>query len=141
MRDGESHGVFINNIMGLDVLITNETATYRFIGGVIDIYVMPGTLMNTTKNSLSQNNLEMSLRNNAKEVVRTYHRMIGTPKLPPYWTLGYHQSRWGYNSADTLQTVANDFTANQVPLESIWFPLSPSYYYYYYYYYFIIPMK
>jgi alpha-glucosidase (family GH31 glycosyl hydrolase) len=27
-----------------------------------------------------------------------YHEYIGKSHIPPFWSLGYHQSRWGYKS-------------------------------------------
>ena len=47
MRDGQAHGVFLGNSNGMDVRINNTNADgqyleYNTIGGVIDLYFLPG---------------------------------------------------------------------------------------------------
>ena len=29
-----------------------------------------------------------------EEVIRQYQDVVGKPLLPPFWSLGYHQSKW-----------------------------------------------
>ncbi|CAG8456280.1 3233_t:CDS:10 [Acaulospora colombiana] len=45
---------------------------------------------------------------------------VGRPALPPYWALGYHQSRWGYNNLTVLSSVVETFGEQKIPLETIW---------------------
>ena len=33
-----------------------------------------------------------------EETIERYHKYIGPSAIPPFWSLGYHQSRWGYKS-------------------------------------------
>lgn len=40
--------------------------------------------------------------------------------MPQYWTLGFHQCRWGYNNWTELQDVVNGYRDAEVPLEAIW---------------------
>lgn len=45
---------------------------------------------------------------------------IGLPTIPPFWSLGFHQSRWGYDSVDALTEVISNYEANDLPLDTIW---------------------
>ena len=38
---------------------------------------------------------------------RDYTSLIGKPMLPPYWSLGFHLSRWGYDSLESMQAAIN----------------------------------
>ena len=71
---GRSSGVFLMNSNAIDVLLQPEpAATWRPIGGILDLFVFVGP--------------------SAKEVVQQYVSLIGRPALPPFWSLGYHQCR------------------------------------------------
>ena len=58
--------------------------------------------------------------NTPDNLIKEYHSMIGKPVLVPYWAFGYHQSRWGYKSQETLKQVVDNFTANNLPLDVLW---------------------
>jgi len=45
---------------------------------------------------------------------------IGRVSLPPLWSLGYHQSRWGYSSQKELTEIAREFDARALPLDALW---------------------
>ena len=40
--------------------------------------------------------------------------------LPPYWTLGYHLSRWGYRSSDDVIDIVQEMKLAKIPLEVQW---------------------
>ena len=61
--------------------------TFRTIGGVLDMYVFLGP--------------------KPDDVIQQYTAVIGRPLIPPYWSLGFHLCRYGYNSATNLKTVIN----------------------------------
>jgi len=52
-------------------------------------------------------------------VVEKLTRLTGRPALPPLWSLGFHQSRWGYDSADKVRDLATTFRARGIPLDTI----------------------
>jgi alpha-glucosidase len=52
-------------------------------------------------------------------LLRRYTELTGRPTLPPRWALGYHQSRWGYKSADDIRNVVDGFREHQIPLDNI----------------------
>ena len=57
------------------------------------------------------------------EVVRQYTELTGRMPLPALWTLGYHQCRWGYKSADDFRAVARELRARQLPADALWFDI------------------
>lgn len=56
---------------------------------------------------------------NPSTLLRRYTELTGRPTLPPRWALGYHQSRWGYKTADDIRNVVSGFQEHQIPLDNI----------------------
>ncbi len=48
-----------------------------------------------------------------------YSHLTGRPPLPPRWSLGYHQSRWGYQDQETIHKLADQFKQHDLPLSVI----------------------
>ena len=61
-----------------------------------------------------------NIKNSYKYPGFTYQSIIGLPSIPPYWSLGFHQSRWGYENVEALQEVVDSFEENQLPLDTVW---------------------
>ena len=40
--------------------------------------------------------------------------------MPPYWSLGFHLCRYGYNTMDNLLKVNQRMVANQIPQDTQW---------------------
>ena len=96
-----SHGVYLRNAHGQEVLLKEKGITWRTIGGVIDLYFFAGPT--------------------ALEVTRRYQKdAIGLPAMQQYFTLGYHQCRWGYHNWTELQAVVDGHARFGIPLETIW---------------------
>lgn len=55
-----------------------------------------------------------------KRILDRYTELTGRPFLPPKWALGYHQSRWGYASADHVREIAAGFRARAIPCDAIY---------------------
>ncbi len=104
-RNGQSHGVFLLNSNGMDIMI-NGSATeghyleYNTLGGVIDLYFVsgPGPL----------------------DVARQYAEIVGTPTMMPYWGLGFHQCRYGMQDVYEVADVVANYSAADIPLETMW---------------------
>ncbi|WIA20582.1 hypothetical protein OEZ85_004970 [Tetradesmus obliquus] len=99
-RDGSSHGVLFLNSNGMDVSLNKTSLTYKVIGGLVDLYFFTGPT--------------------PEEVIRQYHQVIGAPAMTPYWSLGFHQTRWGYQNISVLEEVVANYTAVDLPLEVVW---------------------
>jgi alpha-glucosidase (family GH31 glycosyl hydrolase) len=84
----------------MDVVLNPTAVTYKIIGGIIDMYVVLGPSPN--------------------DVSRQYADIVGLPAMIPYWSLGWHQSRWGYASVGDMKTVVAKYKAAQIPLETLW---------------------
>ena len=84
----------------MDVVLEEDLLTFKVIGGVLDLYVFLGP--------------------RPEDVVRQYSNIIGRPYFPPMWSLGYHQSRWGYRTIEEIEEVYRKFRENSIPLDAIW---------------------
>ena len=99
--------VFLNT-NAQDVVIksnnqNNNKDTYlahKTIGGIIDYYII--------------------VNNSPEEVVKNIHFLIGIPPLPPYWSLGYHQSRYGYNNFGEFKNVYEKYKSLSIPIDTMW---------------------
>ncbi len=54
------------------------------------------------------------------ELTRKLQRLTGFPQLPPLWSLGFHQSRWGYGSHSDLEYLADRFEKLRFPVDGLW---------------------
>ena len=71
--DGRAHGVLLWNSNAMDVVLTNETASFRVTGGVLDLYFFMGP--------------------GPMQVLEQFTRLFGRPAMQPRWALGFHQSK------------------------------------------------
>jgi alpha-glucosidase len=96
-----THGVFLRNAHTQEILLQPSGITWRTLGGSVDLYFYSGP--------------------DAQDVISSYQQStIGLPAMQQYWTLGYHQCRWGYGSWAALQEVVDNFAKFEIPLETIW---------------------
>ncbi|XP_077518779.1 lysosomal alpha-glucosidase-like [Amblyomma americanum] len=100
-RGGQSHGVFLHNTNYIEVLLQpTPAATFRALGGILDLFVFVGPL--------------------PAQVVQQYQRVVGFPAMPPYWSLGFHLCRYGYGSLNnTRQVMENNIRAG-IPFDAQW---------------------
>jgi alpha-glucosidase len=54
------------------------------------------------------------------DVVRRYATLTGRPPLPPLWSLGAQQSRWGYENADDIRGVIQGYRRRGLPLDCVY---------------------
>eukprot|EP01133_Synstelium_polycarpum_P016679 gene16679-19821_t len=97
---GAAHGVFLLNSNAMDVALQPQSLTYKVVGGILDMFFFVGPT--------------------PSQVIQQYTQIIGTPHLPPYWGLGWHQCRYGYHSLNETQTVVQNYVDHSIPLETMW---------------------
>ncbi|KAL4764015.1 glycosyl hydrolases family 31-domain-containing protein [Aspergillus foveolatus] len=96
-----SHGVFLRNSHGHEVVLNPQGLTWRTIGGSIDLTFYSGPTV--------------------AEVTKQYQRStVGLPAMQKYNTLGFHQCRWGYNNWSAFADVLANFERFEIPLEYLW---------------------
>jgi alpha-glucosidase len=103
--DGKAHGLFFLNSNAMDVSLANSDTQGQSIGiqvtgGLIDLYVFSGPT--------------------PTDVVSQYLEVIGRPAMMPYWSLGFHNCRYGYPSVAYVQEVVTNYSIAQIPLETQW---------------------
>ncbi len=54
------------------------------------------------------------------DLTRRFQMLTGPAPLPPLWSLGYHQSRWGYRGAADLEKLAARFERHRFPADGLW---------------------
>ena len=54
-----------------------------------------------------------------RDVVKGYTYLTGTAPLPQLWTLGYHQSRWGYRCEADIRGIAENMKKYKLPCDGI----------------------
>lgn len=97
-----SHGVWLRNAHGQEVLMRPSNITWRTLGGSIDLFFYAGPT--------------------AEKVIKSYiQSAAGLPAMQQYFTFGYHQCRWGYANWTALQDVIDNFEKFSIPLETIWY--------------------
>ncbi|EDO41811.1 predicted protein [Nematostella vectensis] len=100
-NDGNANGLFLLNSNALEVILQPTPAiTYRSLGGVLDFYMFLGPT--------------------PEAVAQQYITLIGKPRLPPYWGLGYHLCRWGYGNVSRTITVNDNMRRYKIPQDVQW---------------------
>ncbi|ROV94562.1 hypothetical protein VMCG_08149 [Cytospora schulzeri] len=100
-----THGVFLLNSNGMDVFVNStedsgQYLEYNTLGGVFDFYFVagPGPL----------------------DVARQYAEIAGLPAMMPYWGLGFHQCRYGYQDVYDVAEAVYNYSQAGIPLETMW---------------------
>ncbi|KAI0538795.1 glycoside hydrolase family 31 protein [Xylaria digitata] len=105
LRDSGSHGVFFLNSNGMDIKINKtrkdgQYLEYNTLGGVLDFYFVAGPSM--------------------IDVARQYAEIVSLPTEMPYWGLGLHNCRYGYQDAYEVAEVVYNYSQAAIPLETMW---------------------
>lgn len=60
------------------------------------------------------------MHGSAKSVIQQYHNVIGHPELPPFWSMGWQQASWKYETQSMVEDVVAQYEANSIPLDVMW---------------------
>lgn len=87
-----------------------------------------GASTNEEFSSLSVSNGELNYyfisSVNVAGIVDNYTKLTGRASLPPYWSLGYQQSRWSYFPEKDVYQVANTFREKSIPCDVIYLDIN-----------------
>lgn len=103
LRDNRAYGVLLDNTHRLVFDMAQSTDDiYRLTaeGGALDQWFFAGP--------------------DIREVTAKYSRLTGPMALPPKWSLGYHQSRWGYPDQAAVLAIADELRARRLPADAVW---------------------
>lgn len=102
LGDDYRYGIFFDNTFHAYFDLGKEQQDYYFFGaedGNLDYYYIGGASI--------------------PEIVEHYTWLTGRTPLPQLWTLGYHQSRWGYVTEEDIMSIAKGLRENQIPCDAI----------------------
>ncbi|KAI1175178.1 glycoside hydrolase family 31 protein [Nemania sp. FL0916] len=100
-----SHGVALLNANGMDIKIDKtgdgtQYLEYNILGGVLDFYFLAGP--------------------SPTDVSKQYAEVVGLPAMVSYWTLGFHQCKYGWPDIAYEAAVIANYSAAGIPLEVLW---------------------
>lgn len=86
-NSGDWYFTHLRNSNAMDVIVANEGSTgfkltYKIIGGIFDFRFILGS--------------------DPEATVDRFHVYLGRSAVPPFWSMGFHQSRWGYHNISML---------------------------------------
>ncbi|WP_077328133.1 glycoside hydrolase family 31 protein [Virgibacillus siamensis] len=101
LRNGKAYGVFLDNTFRtmFNMKSSEEYFSFSAEGGQLDYYVMTGP--------------------GPKDVIQQYTHLTGKMPIPPKWALGYHQSRYSYESEGEVRGLAKNFIKRDIPVDVI----------------------
>ena len=106
LKEKGVYGIFYDNTFKSYFNFGKENECYYSFGsdnGNLDYYFIGGSSM--------------------PDIVSGYTYLTGRMPLPQRWTLGYHQSRWGYDSEETFRDIADKLKTNRIPCDGIHFDI------------------
>ena len=87
----------------MDIFIDNtggQYLEYNIIGGVLDFYFIAGP--------------------SPRDVATQYAEIAQLPLMSPYWGLGFHQCRYGYQDVYEVAAMIANYSEANIPLETAW---------------------
>ncbi|CAM3281731.1 glycoside hydrolase family 31 protein [Corallococcus sp. ZKHCc1 1396] len=103
LREGVAWGFFLDESWRseVDVALTDASRVeWESWGPELDCYLFAGPAI--------------------RDVVSGYAKLTGCPPLPPLWSLGAQQSRWGYETANDIRGVIQGYRRRRLPLDVVY---------------------
>ncbi|KAK8835226.1 hypothetical protein M9Y10_017579 [Tritrichomonas musculus] len=54
------------------------------------------------------------------DILNSYTKLTGRHEIPPIFSIGYHQSKWGYKTQDEVEQIIDELDNRKFPLDAIW---------------------
>lgn len=100
LSNGVASGALLLNSNGMDVTLESTSLTFKAVGGIMDLYVFVGSTPN--------------------DVVSQYTSIVGRPTMMPYWSLGFHNCKYGYKSVYEVEDIVKKYANANIPLDTQW---------------------
>lgn len=102
---GAASGFMFLNSNAMDLTISTgldglQRIAVQATGGIIELYIFGGPT--------------------PAQVIQQYQQVVGLPAMVPYWSLGFHNCRWGYPNVQYVKDVVANYSAANIPLETQW---------------------
>lgn len=104
--DGQFYGLLVDNpdrlLMDMGAIKAGHFII-ETLGGNNDLYFINGPTL--------------------RDVVRNFTALTGRAEMPPLWSMGYHQCRWGYQTAEEFEALAENFRKHDLPVSAFWYDI------------------
>lgn len=103
LKEGKAYGIFFDNAYRSNFnfgLESQDFYSFGAEGGEINYYYLAGP--------------------DPRKVVQAYVDLTGHTELPPYWTLGFQQSRYSYYPEARVREIARTFRQKKIPADAIY---------------------
>lgn len=97
-QNASAHGVFLLNSHGMDVRFpeSGQYIEYSILGGIIDLFFLNGP--------------------GPADVARQASDIWGKAAETPYWALGFHSCKYGYEDIAEVAEVVNNVSISTIPV-------------------------
>lgn len=99
-NDGTAFGIIFDTSWKSELYTHSNEIVFNTEGALFRIYIID--------------------RESPQAVLKGLSELTGTIKMPPRWTLGYHQSRFSYGTEQRVREIADTFRAKNIPCDVIW---------------------
>jgi alpha-glucosidase len=100
LRENFAYGVYVNSTWESSFDLTKPgELRFESDGEELDVYIAYGP--------------------QPMQVLEHLSELLGRMPMPPRWALGYHQSRWSYNSEQEVRKLADTFREKEIPCDVI----------------------
>ena len=83
----------------------------------IDVGAADHTAISVVVEGAEQLDLVVINGDSPADIMATYHRLTGSPRVPPAWTFGVWMGRISYRTQDEVEQVADDMDAHDIPCD------------------------